>query len=100
MELKDFSKYVIDNITRATCGNTLNITNRFINKEYDFKEFLVNISKYVEELLTSGKIEKQKCYSILHLTNESIKTLSKPNFIEMYVIDDYLIDLWRIFNES
>ena len=100
MELKDYSKYVIDNITRATCGNVLNITNKFLNKEYVFKDFLISVIEYVEELLKADKISKSKCYSILHTTNEAIKSLSKPNYNETYIIDDYFIDIWRILNEA
>ena len=100
MEIKDYAKYVIDNITRATCGNTLNITNKFLNKEYDYKDFIKHLVEYVEEILVSGRISKDKCYSILHIANESLKALNKPSYIETYIIDDFLIDLWRILNEA
>lgn len=38
MEVKDFAKYVIDNISRASLSNALNITDRVL-KEYNALDF-------------------------------------------------------------
>ena len=59
MDVVEYAKYVINNMSRATIGNALNISNKFSN-EYDFKEFLVSISKYLETLLATNSFSKAK----------------------------------------
>ena len=56
MTNKDFSKYVIDNMHRATLVNALNVSNKLNNGDYDVNEFINNSLTYISELLTHGKI--------------------------------------------
>ena len=52
MTVKDFAKYVIDNMSRASLANSLNIATKLDNPEYySFIEFLNEIVSYVNELL-------------------------------------------------
>ena len=52
MTVKDFAKYVIDNMSRASLANSLNIATKLDNPEYySFIEFLNEIVLYVNELL-------------------------------------------------
>ena len=48
MNVEDFAKYVIDNISRASLVNALNITNNFTGT-YNFIEFLDYMQKYIEQ---------------------------------------------------
>ena len=39
MTCADFAKYMVDNIGRATLANAFNITDKFVSKTYDSRNF-------------------------------------------------------------
>lgn len=99
MEVNEFAKFVLDNLTRATIGNTLNISNKLDCPDYyKFIDFLDEIQKYTEKLLLDG-FDKNKCYEILVLANKTLKKYkSEVKYNKTYIINDFVIDLWRIMN--
>lgn len=98
MRVDEYAKYVINNMNRATLGNALNITNKF-NVEYDFKDFLESIDSYILELLQLKIFDSTKGYSILHLSNKAFKMYESDfNYNKAFIIDDFIIELWQVFN--
>lgn len=99
MEVNEFAKFVLDNLTRATIGNTLNISNKLdCSDYYKFTDFLEEIQKYTEKLLLDG-FDKNKCYEILVLVNKTLKKYkSEVKYNKTYIINDFVINLWRIMN--
>lgn len=99
MDVKEFAKFVIDNMCRATIGNALNIVNKLDNPEYyNFEEFIVELQKYVASLLTTD-FSKDKCYSILSLISTTVKKYrSNIKYNKTFILNDFIIDLWRIMN--
>ncbi len=104
MNVIDFAKYVIDNITRATLGNALNITNKFIaNKDskpqYDFVTFQKYVYDYVYSLCSANKLKPDTAMYVYCLGNDCMNKLqSKYKYNQTMVIDDYIMGLWRLFN--
>lgn len=100
MEVAEFAKHVIDNMHKATVGNALNIALKLDNPEfYSFKVFLNEMEKYCYQVLQDG-FNKQKCYCIFALINKTLKKYnSEIKYNKTFIINDFVIDLWRIMNE-
>lgn len=99
MELMDFSKYVVDNMKRATLSNALNIAGKIGDGGYDFEEFLKSIQSYVEVGLKEGKIPTNKCYAILFICDKYLNRLNSTiRYLKEYLVNDFIIDLWRVFD--
>ena len=83
MTLEEFTKYVLDNMYRASLSNSLNITKKFCNmpyplnltegndtKIYSFRDFLVNIDKEISDRLTAKTITRERGYKICVLCHK------------------------------
>jgi hypothetical protein len=98
MRVDEYAKYVINNMNRATLGNALNISNKF-NSEYNFIEFLNFINTYIEDVMVSKLLQKDKCYNILYLSNKAFKMYNSDfNYNKTFIIDDFIIELWQVLN--
>lgn len=99
---KDYAKYIINNINRAVIGNALQIGNKIDTQDgYAFTELLNNIQDYLVELLSQNKIDKDKCYSIFYIVKESLKKYnSNFKYVKKYIINDFIIELWKIMHEE
>ena len=102
MDVKDYAKYTIDNIHRATLSNALNICTKLDTQGgYTFKDFTTCIYNYVLELLKNSKLDANKCYRILSATIECLEKYNSPiKYNHAFIIDDYIINIWRIINGS
>ena len=102
MDVKDFAQYVVNNMHRATLSNALSISAKLDTEGfYKFPEFLDELYKYAIECLSSKRIDTNKCYKILALTNETLtKYNSTFNYNKVYLIDDFLIKLWYILDKE
>ena len=100
MTVKDFAKYVIDNMSRASLANSLNIATKLDNPEYySFIEFLNEIVLYVNELLKDNKIDTMRAYRILVASDDSKKLYeSDKSAVKTMIIDDYVMNIWRAYN--
>lgn len=99
MTVSDFAKYVVDNMHRATLANALNIANKLDNPDYySFTEFVKCLNDYVTQLATDNLIDTLKCSKILVVSSDSLLAYnSNIKYNKMMIIDNYIIDLWRIF---
>ena len=104
MSLEDFAKYVIDNITRATLVNALNITNKLSNKKvgegiYNASDFLKAVYNYLLEKLKDSDTERISIYKTIVATDTCLKNLeSNIKYNEAMVLDNYIIDIWSSLN--
>lgn len=100
MEVKEFSKYVVDNLGRATVGNALNIINRLSEiAPATFVDFVNEVIKYSETLMSNGTLNKNTCYKIVVLSNKILtKYNSDVKYNKTFIMNDFIIDLWRIIN--
>ena len=99
MTVSDFAKYVVDNMHRATLANALNIANKLDNPDYySFTEFVKCLNDYITQLATDNSIDALKCSKILVASSDSLLAYnSSVKYNKMMIIDNYIIDLWRIF---
>lgn len=99
MDVVDFSKYVVNNLNRATLSNALNITNTVISSKYNLEEFISNIIKYSIELGQQNKLNYNLVYNILFYSNKCLETLkNKGSLTDIMILDDYIIEIWRTIN--
>lgn len=106
MEIKEFTKYVLDNMYRASLTNSLNITKKFVNMPYplnltegnntaiySFKEFLVEIDKSISDRLTAKTISRERGYKICVLCNKYLKMYAESyRGISCYKKDDLIFE--------
>jgi hypothetical protein len=98
MNVEDFAKYVIDNISRASLVNALNITNSFASN-YNFVEFLDYMQKYIEYLVSEKRIKPESAYKVLaSIVDAKSYVNSDIKYNTTMVIDTFIIKLWEIFN--
>lgn len=102
MDVKEFSKYVLDNINRATLSNAMNIANKIDKPEfYSFNDFIIGLENYTVDLLKLNKKSPNICYNILSCVDKHRKRYNSDiKYNKLFIIDDLLIDLWRIVNET
>ena len=102
MNTSEFARYIITNMHRATLANALNIS-KSIDKPglHSFEELLVEMQIYVKECLQNQKIDSNKCYEILSTISNSLRNYKATfNYNKIYIIDDFLINLWHILDRS
>lgn len=100
MTVKEFSKYVIDNMKRASLANALNITKKLDTKDgYSFKEFVTEMTSYVGTLLDSGKYSNITLYKLLAVLDNSYKMYTSDiKYNNQMIIDDLIISIWEILD--
>lgn len=102
MNVDEFAKFVINNMTRATLSNALNICTKLDNDEYyKFTDFVKAIYSYVSNILSTNNnnIDINKIYSVLVSSNKYLTMYeSDINYNKNMLIDSYIIDLWEILN--
>ena len=101
MGVKDFAKYVIDNLGRATLANAMNIADKLDNENfYDLREFVDNVNSYVGTNEALKLIGYVKVCKVVSASYDCIKKYdSDKKYNKRMVIDNYIIELWRSINE-
>lgn len=101
MTVEEFAKYVVDNMHRATLSNALKIADKLDNPSfYKFEEFVVCMQKYLVECLSTKKLSDAICYEILGVISKTLKKYkSDIKYCKMYIIDDFIIDLWEALDK-
>ena len=102
MNTKEFAKYVIDNIGRATLGNSLKIADKIDNVDfYSFEDYVKETNEYVSKVLVENKLPNIKCYHILSILDTYYKkyvALKEKKYNKTFIINDLIIDLWKVIN--
>lgn len=101
MSVKDFAKYVIDNLGRASIGNSLNISQKFFgDNAYNIKDFIGFVDEYVASLMSNQKVSCIKGYKIYISGRNAIEKLENTSikYNEYMIVDDYVMSLWGIIN--
>ena len=100
MTEKEFAKYMVDNMHRATLANALNIVNNLSgeNPKYNIDILLAEIDSYVSTALSNKKIDKDKAYKILYLSSDlNTKLHSDKKYQKIMLLDDFIIRFWNCF---
>ena len=100
MSCKEFGKYVVDNIKRATLSNSLNISNKIdVENGYGFEELVNEIYLSTEVLIENKRIDRIAAYKVIVACSDSLKKYrANFNYNKKMIIDDYIIKLWEAFN--
>lgn len=104
MLLEDFAKYVVDNMTRATLVNALNITNKLSNTKkssdiYNASDFCRAVLNYLNNKLTEKCTDVIRIYKTIIATDKCLKNLeSNVPYNEAMVLDNYIIEIWESLN--
>ena len=99
MTVEEFSKYFIDNISRATVSNALKVTIKVNDTDYMFNDFVKGIITYTETCIKENRFKPSICYGILYICDKySRKYNSEIKYSKEYIVNDFIIDLWRLVN--
>lgn len=97
MNIEEFSKYVIDNMSRATLVNALNVSNKLINGAYDVNDFIDTSLEYISTLLSYGKISSEKASRLsVAFFNCKRDYNSDFNYSKTMILNDLIINVWEI----
>ena len=98
MTVKEFARYVLSNMGRATVSNAMNITNK-LDKEYSFEDFSQAIIDCVNEQLSTVKPNSEVASRVLVASyNARKKYNSDIKYNKQMVIDQFILDLWGAIN--
>ena len=98
MTVKEFARYVLTNMGRATVSNAMNITNK-LDKEYSFEDFLQAIIDCVNEQLSTVKPNSEVASRVLVASyNARKKYNSDIKYNKQMIIDQFILDLWEAIN--
>lgn len=99
MTTKEFSKYFIDNIERATLINALNVSDKLNNNEYNVNDFIKESIEYISNLQATYKISLEKSSKMLVAFYNCSKDLSSEFKYNRYMIlNNLIISIWEISN--
>ena len=101
MTVKDFARYVLSNLGRATVSNAMNITEKIDNEGfYPFDEFSQAIIDCVNEQLSTIKPNSEVASRVLVASyNARKKYSSVVKYNKKMIIDQYIIDMWEAVNK-
>ena len=98
MTVKEFARYVLSNMGRATVSNAMNITNK-LDKEYSFEDFSQAIIDCVNEQLSTVKPNSEVASRVLVASyNARKKYNSDIKYNKQMIIDQFILDLWEAIN--
>lgn len=99
MTTKEFSKYFIDNIGRATLVNALNVSDKLNNGDYDIDEFIKECIDYISNLQTTCKFTLEKSSKMLTAFFSCNKDLnSEFKYNKFMILNNLVISIWEISN--
>ena len=102
MTVKEFSKYTIDNLSRASLVNAFNISEKLDNPDYyKLEDFIKNCINYISELQSNMKINSKKASKLLvALYNCEKNYNSEFKYNKKMVIDNLIIEMWEACSEK
>ena len=101
MNIGDFTKYVIDNMHRATLVNSLNVSKKLIDGVYDVNEFIKISLEYVSELLSSNKMSPEIASRLSVVFYDCRKDYNSDfNYNKSMLLNDLIINMWEILGSK
>lgn len=102
MNVKEFAKYVVSNLGRATLANALNIADKLDNPSfYTFEEFAKCIDECVGDTQIIQMLGRVKIAKIISSTYDCTKKYTSTiKYNKRMIIDNYIIQLWRAVNDK
>ena len=101
MNIGDFTKYVIDNMHRATLVNSLNVSKKLIDGVYDVNEFIKISLEYVSELLSSNKMSPEIASRLSVAFYDCRKDYNSDfNYNKSMLLNDLIINMWEILSSK
>lgn len=98
LTVEEYAKYVVTNIGRAQLPNAYKIAENFEGPGcFDFEMFLKYMVPYIEDLIKENRLDINKCYAMLVLINTTLTKYKSPfKYNKTFLVDDFIMDLWRI----
>ena len=100
LSVEEYAKRTINNMGVAKFFQVFRITENFEGPDcFDFMEYLNHIITYMTEVLNTNRLPIEQCHRILalvHTTKQKYNSTFKYN--KTYVMDDFVVELWRICN--
>ena len=101
MNIGDFTKYVIDNMHRATLVNSLNVSKKLIDGVYDVNEFIKISLEYISELLSSNKMSPEIASRLSVAFYDCRKDYNSDfNYNKSMLLNDLIINMWEILGSK
>lgn len=101
MTVGDFSRYVIDNMHRATLVNSLNVSKKLIDGVYDVNEFIKISLDYISELLSKDKISPEIASRLSVAFYNCRKDYNAEyNYNKSMLLNDLIINMWEILGSE
>ncbi len=101
MNVGDFTKYVIDNMHRATLVNSLNVSKKLIDGLYDVNEFIKVSLEYVSELLSNNKISPEIASRLSVAFYDCRRDYNSDfNYNKSMLLNDLIINMWEILGSE
>ena len=101
MDIQSYAEYVLENLSRATLVNALNITTKLGrgNGKFEVNDFCDSISSCATKKLESGKLGAIVAYRIFIACSDCKAEFATANPRSMQmVLDDLIIKLWEAIN--
>lgn len=99
MTVKEFAKYVIDNLHRASLVNAFNIGDKLDNPNYySLEDFIHECILYLTDSLVSTKLKPIITCKLLSALFNCEKAIdSEYKFNRRMVIDNLIIEMWEAY---
>ena len=102
MDVKEFAKYTIDNMGRATLANALTIANKLDNPNfYSLQEYMQYMYEYICILEVNKNLGFVLVAKIIVAIDKCYKAYnSEFKYNKEMIIDNFIIDIWKAFMEK
>ncbi len=99
MTVKEFSKYVIDNLNRASLVNAFNIAEKLDNPNYySLEDFVHECVLYLTDSLVNVKLKPTIACKLLSALFNCEKAInSEYKFNRRMIIDNLIIEMWEAY---
>lgn len=97
MTVKEFSKYVIDNLNRASLVNAFNIAEKLDNPNYySLEDFIHECILYLTDSLVNVKLKPIIACKLLSALFDCEKAINSGLNRRM-IIDNLIIEMWEAY---
>lgn len=97
MTVKEFSKYVIDNLNRASLVNSFNIAEKLDNPNYySLEDFIHECTLHLTDSLINAKLKPIIACKLLSALFDCEKAINSGLNRRM-IIDNLIIEMWEAY---